>query len=257
MVATLACLLLTSAVSALLYSWLGMAYAMSLMTLLSLTEVSVNEALAAILGSQAVAALMGSYFRRSLVNDVNASVKHSIVIGLSALSSFMAALTLGVRLSEDVRLLSVAVMLLFTAILVRFEVKLGRGFSDNNTGNVFAGVAAGFMKGVLGAGVTPMLISLQRLAGLNFDETMFRTLLAEIVICLAALIPYSIAYGVEPLALITLCVGSALGVVLGRVLLKPLGQKTRSLLSFVVMVLFSAVLFIELSVSIIPGLDHE
>jgi len=198
-----------------LYSWLGLAYATVFMVSSALMGFNVNSMLPYILLSQAIISPFATVIRGRNVVDVGLHFRGSLVIGLSALVAFLAALMLGIRVSGYVKLVFTALLLVFASIINMLKDEDdGERRNDCYGLNVVIGVVAGFLKGVFGSGALPVLIGFQRLMGLSVDETVFRVFLSVSIVALASSVPYILNYGLEPTVFISVLSGSILGVFL-------------------------------------------
>ncbi len=210
-----------SVVVAFLYSWIGLAYAMAFMVLLSFTGLDVNAMLSYILLSQATVSPFAAIFRSRFVVNVGLHFRESVVVGLSALAAFLAALVLGVRVSGFSKLVFVALLLIVSSVInILNRETHGAGKVKSNGLNVLVGVVVGFLKGVFGSGALPVLIGFQRLLGLSVDETVFRIFITVSIIAFASSIPYILNYGFEPAVFLTVLAGSLLGVFLSKFMLE-------------------------------------
>ena len=106
-----------SVIVAFLYSWLGLAYAMSFMVSSALMGLNVNSMLPYILLSQAMVSPFAAVIRGRRIVDVRLHFRGSLVIGLSALAAFLAALMLGVRVGGYVRLVFIALLLVVASAI--------------------------------------------------------------------------------------------------------------------------------------------
>ncbi len=213
---------------ALLYSWLGLAYASSLILVSGLLGLDVNGLVAAILLSQVAAAAAGTLQAgRARGGRVPArSLGEAAVMASAALGGLAAALLVGVRLPGHARVYGNALLLLAAA-----ATNLARGRGGGGGGGVAryaaAGAATGVVKGVLGGGATPVLIAAQRLLGVGIDEAVFKTLAAEVVICSAVAAPYAASYGLHAWAAACMVPASAAGGVLGGLAGRRMGGRVR------------------------------
>ena len=106
-----------SVIVAFLYSWLGLAYAMSFMVSSALMGLNVNSMLPYILLSQAMVSPFAAVIRGRRIVDVRLHFRGSLVIGLSALAAFLAALMLGVRVGGYVKLVFIALLLVVASAI--------------------------------------------------------------------------------------------------------------------------------------------
>ena len=113
----LAVVFAVSVVVGFLYSWLGLAYAMSFMVSSALMGLNVNSMLPYILLSQAMVSPFAAVIRGRRIVDVRLHFRGSLVIGLSALAAFLAALMLGVRVGGYVRLVFIALLLVVASAI--------------------------------------------------------------------------------------------------------------------------------------------
>lgn len=217
-------ILFASIISGILYSWLGLGYANVFLMILFIGSTSTSEYVPIIALSQVLASLLGAYLRRRLIVNINSSVTGSIIIGISALASFLAALLIGVVLSDSARLIALTLVLTLTAILLRIKpkVKVNSGVPD-----IFAGIIGGIVKGILGGGITPVIIVFQRMIGVDVDETLFKTFIALSIISLSTSIPYILFYGIGVKELSLAITGAIVGVSIGNAIARRQYSSTR------------------------------
>ena len=226
-----------------LYVWLGIAYASTMMLLLSLLNYDLRYVLGSLLTAQVVTSCFGAYFRRGLVIDSRRGIKYSGIVGVSAAIAFLSALLLGVYVMDSLRLALNACLMLLAAITNYLARETSRHAKLSEL--ISIGALTGLVKGVLGGSATPILIASHRLLGLNIDETMFRTLLSEVPICIAASTPYIAIGGFNITLFLSIMLGSVLGTYLGMHLLRTRSRGTRRKASSVAMIAASTLLLIE------------
>lgn len=205
-------ILAASVVSGMLYSWLGLGYANVFLIILFITGTSTSEYISVIALSQVLASLLGAYLRRKLIVNINSSMLGSIIIGISALASFLAALLVGVGLSDNARLITLTLVLILTSILLRAKSIMK---TNSRIPDVLAGIVGGAVKGVLGGGITPVIMVFQRMIGVSMDETLFKTFIALSIISLSTSIPYILFYGIGVEELLLAITGAVIGVSIG------------------------------------------
>jgi len=224
-----------------LYSWLGLAYAMSFMVSSALMGLDVNSMLPYVLLSQAVVSPFAAVIRGRRVVNVRLHFRESLVIGLSALAAFLAALMLGVRVGGYVKLVFIALLLVVASVANMLGDGNSGGRRDGGNGlNVVVGVVVGFLKGVFGSGALPVLIGFQRLMGLSVDETVFRVFVTVSIVALASSVPYILNYGLEPDVFLSVLSGSLLGVFLSNFALET--RYKRELLTIAMLALAVALI---------------
>ena len=226
-----------------LYVWLGIAYASTMMLLLSLLNYDLRYVLGSLLTAQVVTSCFGAYFRRGLVIDSRRGIKYSGIVGVSAAIAFLSALLLGVYVTDSLRLGINACLMLLAAITNYLARETSRHAKLSEL--ISIGALTGLVKGVLGGSATPILIASHRLLGLNIDETMFRTLLSEVPICIAASTPYIVIGGFNTTLFLSITLGSVLGTYLGMYLLSTRSRGMRRKSSSVAMIAASTLLLIE------------
>ncbi len=232
----------TSVMVSFLYSWLGLAYAMSFMVSSAIIGLDVNYMLPYILLSQAIISPFAAIIRGKRVVDVKLHFEESLVIGLSALVAFLAALMLGIRVSGYVKLVFIALLLVVASVINMLKDKGDGRMRNSGYGlNVAAGVVAGFLKGVFGSGALPVLIGFQRLMGLSVDETVFRAFVTVSIVALASSVPYILNYGFEPDVFLSVLSGSLLGVFLSNFALET--KYKRELLTIAMLTLAATLIF--------------
>ncbi len=248
-------ILLSGVLASIMYVWLGVGYALSVMLVLALVGINVTSLLPEMLLSQFIISLLGSFIRGRLSSNVRASIKNGGIIAISAYASFTSAMFLGIKLRDDVRLLALAgVLMAASVVLIMIRDK------HNNRGNInhfkvslVTGVVAGVVKGVIGAAVTPVMLIIQKVGGLSIDEGLLRSLLAESVICLTAFIPYAMALSFSLSYFITLLVGSVIGVTLGYTVIARRHSSVKVMASSISMALISGILLIKVLLTTLYG----
>ena len=240
-----------SFVVSLLYVWLGLAYAIALMLVLHCMGFKVSFVMPVVLASQIVAALLGSILRGR--SSVYGGFRSPLIIAVAAIAAYASASFLGVALSDDVRLWGIEALLIIAIVLNLSGEKRASSRSRLNDLpiSIAAGLSSGVVKGVLGGGITPMLIAIQRLGGVDIDVVLFRTLFAQVIMCMTAFVPYTLAFGFDFKLFALLSLGSLMGVVLGYRLLAPLSKELRVKLVSLVMGLLALALFIKLLLEVI------
>ncbi len=241
---TFLALLLGSTIVSILYVWLGTPYASTMMLVFAFMGMDLKRVVGTILVSQIFAAFLGSYLRKKRVSDPELGTVHGLAIGMSATVAFLAAFLLGTSLPNESRLALNASMLAIAGVALLLPLRRTSTKIRSLATSIGIGACTGMVKGLLGGSATPMLIATHRLLGLGIDDAMFRTLIAEVPLCLAASVPYVAMYGLPPTILATLFAGCVLGTSLGRYLgTKP--SIDRSRISSIVFIVISAILYLE------------
>ena len=230
-------------VVSMLYTWLGIAYASTIIVIAGLLGLDVNRLVAPILLSQVFAAAAGTTVRRvSRRGGGGAGLLESMAMGAAALAALAAAMLVGVRLPGPERVYGNALLLAAAAAVNLARPASGRpgGRRGGLGGLLAAGLATGLVKGVLGGGATPVMVAAQRILGEGFDAAVLRTLAAELVICLVASAPYLLAYGANPAAFAVLSASSVAGVLLGSMASARVSQAARRTSSSILMAALAA-----------------
>ena len=234
----------------LLYSWLGLAYTGTLILILHSIGIEISAVVTVTLASQIITAFLGSLLRRKL--STNGDVKNPLLIAVVAIATYSSASLIDVTLSDNTRLGGIMVILVLTAIL---NIASKEGDPCSSRGglliNVVAGLSSGVVKGVLGGGMTPTLIAIQRFGKIDIDETFYRTLLAQTIICLAALIPYTLAFGFDFKLFTIVSLGSITGVTLGYKIIAPISKELRVKLVSLIMVLLTLAYLIKFLLEVV------
>jgi len=236
---------LASCIVCVLYAWFGLCFASSMiMALFLLGYHDVKYVVAPVLLTQLCSAMISSVVKRSIVHRPRTSLKGGAIIGLAALASFMTAYTVGVKLPNEYRLATNG-MLLLLAALTNLVCREGTRIDADPLGSMIVGIVGGGIKGALGGGTTGIMIAIQRLRGVAFDDALFRTVVSHVFICMAAALPYILAYGIDISLLAMMLVGSMIGTVFGAMLQRYTNAVNRRRASSAIMALFSALLFFE------------
>ncbi|MHC1637269.1 MAG: TSUP family transporter [Candidatus Nezhaarchaeales archaeon] len=240
-----------SLVVSLLYAWLGLAYAVALILILHAIGVEISVVLPVVLASQVIAAFLGSIFRRK--SSANRIIRNPKIIAIAAIAAYTSASSIGIALSDHARLWGLMALLVVAAMLNMTSRESNPASSRRNdlSISIVAGLSSGVIKGVLGGGITPMLIAIQRFGKIDIDETLFRTLFAQTIICLTALIPYALAFGFDFKLFTMVSLGSIAGVALGYKLIAPISRELRVKLVSLVMIFLALALFIKLLLEVI------
>ncbi len=193
------------------------------MLLLAYSGRGIAEYMPIILSTQLIAAVAGAGFRLPRIRNPRASLGESISIGLASVAAISSAQLVGVYMDDAYRTLYTGGLLVLAAGVNLFSVERDPWPSAGARYlySVSSGALAGLVKGVLGAGITPLLIILQRIIGKGFEDTVFRVLSSEIIVIVSALIPYALYYGLDPIELAVCGVAAFTGVYIFRRLDNP------------------------------------
>ncbi len=248
-------IILSGALASIMYVWLGVGYALSVMLIITLLGYSVTKALPEILLTQFVISVLGSYLRGKLSSDLGTSLRNGAVIAISAYASFISALLLGIKLHDVSRLLAIVAILMVAS----FMLIIRKGGTDPVPKvrqfklSLVTGVLAGVVKGVIGAAVTPVMLVIQRVGGLSIDEGLLRSLLAESAICLTAFVPYVLTLKFSLAMFTYLLIGSLIGALVGYALIGRRGASVKVLASSLAMLVISGILLIKVLLTTLYG----
>ncbi len=236
----LAVVILSSFTASILYSWFGIAYALTLLAVFKLVLDNVNTLLTAVLFSQLVAAVISSLYRKNRFSHNKKDSYNIYILTITSVLSFATALFLGVKISESYRTYLIGGLLFFSGCLILASlIKKRTNVRSEEMMSLIIGFLGGMVKGIVGAGITPILVSLQSISGVSFEKSIHRTIFSEILVLIAVLIPYTIAYGIVLDVTISASVGALLGAFAGYYLSKPLEEKMKGTISALVMILLS------------------
>ncbi len=209
-------LLATSLVASLLYSWMGVAFSLTMIVLVTLIGLDANTMMPSILAAQLTSALATSAHRTRSEQRGRRDAHSIALLTLGSLTAFTAAMFLGVGLRSETRVMASGLLLVASGFSLALLSLTKRSCKGNPRGgealiSVASGVAGGLVKGVVGAGITPVMIALQSLSCRDFGTIVYRTVFSELAILAATLIPYAASFGLEPEATLTAVSGSLLG----------------------------------------------
>ena len=233
--------------------WLGLAYAGVLMLLLYLSGFEISESMPLILFTQLISAILGSGARLDIIIVRRSSIIEVLSIGVASILALLSAQFIGVYLSDDLRVLGVGVLLITAGAVnsLTFRERSIEGFGGVYIYPLFSGFTAGFVKGVLGAGITPLLIMFQRVLGRGFDDVVFRVLSSEILVILFAFIPYLLFYGLDLFKLLPISLSVLASVYVFRFLgSTPISKRSRLISTISMISLGVWLIAIQLYVSI-------
>ncbi len=220
-------ILCIAALSATLLTLLSLGYATVFILLLSLIGfTNLSRYVPIILLSQIPVSMLAARLRRRLVLNKKHGTINALVLGLSALAGFTAAITLGIRLGDETRVIALIATSILAAVALTSNAK---SVNDTKGSSMVTGVIGGLVKGVLGGGVTPVILALQRITGISLDDSMYRTFIALALMSTASAMPYLLAYNVNAVLLVLAIIGGLIGVVLGEktVSILPSGKREK------------------------------
>ncbi len=207
-------ILCIAALSAILFTLLSLGYATVFILILSFTGfTNLSEYVSIVLVSQIPVSMLAARLRGKLVSDKRHGTVNALVLGLSAIAGFTAALVLGVRLGDEVRVIALVTTSILAVVAMTSNSK---PINDTKSSSIVTGVIGGLVKGVLGGGVTPVILALQRITGIGLDDSMYRTFIALVLMSTASVIPYLLTYNINTVLLAAAIIGGLTGVVVGE-----------------------------------------
>ena len=228
----------------LLYVWLGLNYAAIIIAAIFCISGNVVSFIPTVLISQALTSILGAKLRSSLIEDTAKNTLKGLAMAISALIAFLSASIVGTILNDNIRVLLIAVIVLLSAFIIAIPTSKNR-YEEIHGMELIIGGIGGIVKGILGGGITPLLIALQKVCGIDIDSSIFRTLISEIVLCISAAIPYIVTYSIDFIDFIAIAIPSMIGAVIGLRIFKPLDRELRQRFVLVSMVVLSLILFIK------------
>ncbi len=235
---------LFSCIASLGYSWFGIAYALTLIVFLGILDIDINYLITGILFSQLFTALFSSFLKKKMRFLDKKDYKSIIILMLSSLLAFLSAYFIGINISSSLRLLLSIYFLFFSGGVLLITAITTRTYEKKASDEIvslIAGFSGGIVKGIVGAGITPIMVGIQSVLGLKFDVIVSRTILSEVGIILATIIPYLLRFGVDLRATMILIIGGIVGVSIGGYLNQKLHARRKVFISSFGMILLALV----------------
>jgi len=235
---------LFSCIASLGYSWFGIAYALTLIVFLGMLDLDINYLITGVLFSQLSTALFSSFLKKKMRFLGKKDFKSIIILTVSSLIAFLSAYFVGINISSSLRLLLSVYFLFFSGGVLLITV-ISTGSNEKKTNDeivsLIAGFSGGIVKGIVGAGITPIMVGIQSVLGLKFDVIVSRTILSEVGIILATIIPYILKFGVELKITLILIIGGLVGVSIGGYLSQKIHSKKKAFVSSIGMILLALI----------------
>ncbi len=237
--------LCVASLSAIMFTLLSLGYAtVFILTLNFIGVTSLSEYVSIVLLSQIPVSILAARLRRRIVESKRHGTLNALILGVAAISGFTAALSLGIRLGDEARVIALSATSLLAALAMSNRASRT---SDTRSSSILTGIVGGIVKGVLGGGVTPVILALQRFAGLSLDDSMYRTFIALALMSIASSIPYMLSYSLDYVVLVSAIIGGLIGVVVGEKIVLVLTSRRREKLSmtaYIILALLGILSFI-------------
>ncbi len=202
-------------------SSMGMMYGTILSPLLLGFGFSPKDVVPALVLSQAIGGIVASFGHQGFGNASfkwkSKDLKVSFIIFSLGILAVIAGVFLGVKVNKTFLSLYISILMLVMGVIVLIGIKFK--FKWNRI--LILGVISSFNKALSGGGFGPIITSGQVITGRSGRRSVGATTMSEVEICLASFIAWVVINKRFPdlKLMIALCIGAALGGVLGPYLL--------------------------------------